>query len=301
MKKEATGYGLTIEEAIEDAKNNLCAELAGTKFDEDFIEYDTISVPKKKTLGIFGGSKAEVVAFIELPDEKPKKAERKPAEKKAARAEKPAVQREKKTEEIEDTLPPEDTVPADELPGDSPAKKAVDYLRNILSYLGCENTEIKVAVKENGAALYLSGEGLGAVIGRRGETLDSLQYLCSLAANSAGGYYKVNINIGNYRQRREKSLESLARRYASQVLRTGRSRSLEPMNPYERRIIHTTVQGIDGVTSSSIGEGINRRVVISSERGANRGSRSFRQSAPAVDTAREPKKDAELPLYGKIN
>lgn len=297
MRKEATGSGFTTEEAIEEAKNNLLALLAGTKFNEEEIEFDVVSIPKKKTLGIFGGAKAEVIAYIELPDEKPAK---KAFEKKA----KPEKTEKPQNAEPASAAPPAEAVAADTLAADSPAKKAVDYLGVILAGLGCSNIDIKVAVKENGAALYLSGDGLGAVIGRRGETLDSLQYLCSLAANNVGGYYKVTINIGNYRERREKSLESLARRYASQVLRTGRSRTLEPMNPYERRIIHTTVQGISGVTSASIGEGMSRRVVISSEKGGNRpmrgGSRSPKVNIE-TDVNREPKKDAELPLYGKIN
>lgn len=304
MRKEAMGYGETIEEARTEAQNNLCADLSGIKYDEEKIEYDVISTPKKKTLGIFGGSKAEVLAYIELPDEKPAKEEKKPVEKKAAKPEKVTVKKEKnETDEIKDVQPSEPTVSVNELESDSPAKRAVDYLNVILKSLGCENTEIKVAIHENGAAFYLSGENLGTVIGRRGETLDALQYLCSLAANNIGGYYKITINIGNYRERREQSLESLARRYASQVVRYGRSKTLEPMNPYERRIIHTTVQEIEGVVSYSIGEGMNRRVVISSEKGAQRGAKNSRgHASTVVDTvAREPKKDAELPLYGKIN
>ena len=155
-------------------------------------------------------------------------------------------------------------VDAGEIAPDSRAGQAVKYISTVLEKLGCTNIAIKVAEKENGAVLYLSGEGLGVVIGRRGETLDSLQYLTSLAANSASGYYKVTLNIGNYRERREQTLTSLARRVSAQVLRTGRNRTLEPMNPYERRIIHTAVQEIEGVTSHSVGEGSGRSGVISS-------------------------------------
>ena len=233
MIKEQTGYGSTIEEAYEAAKTNLILELGAEKYNEDDIQFDITQMPKKKTLGLFGGCQAEVKAFIELPDapkpkankpKKEKKAENnkgnKPAKKENATAEKPAV------EEVA-------TVPADQIPADSRAGKAIAYLRNILANLGCENIEIKVAEKENGAALYLSGDGLGVVIGHRGETLDALQYLTSLSANSASGYYKVTIYIGNYRERREQDLVGLARRISNQVIRNGRSRTLEPMTPYE--------------------------------------------------------------------
>ncbi len=298
MRKEEKGYGLTIEEACEEAKSNLISSLAGTKFDEDLIEIDVVAMPKKKTLGLFGGSKAEVIAFIELPDEKPKKA-------KAERAEKPkkqpAAKKEKREEVKNEAVAEEATVEVSELAADSAAAKAAAYLKNVLEKLGCADVNIRVAEHESSASLYLSGEGLGVVIGRRGETLDALQYLCSLAANSAKGYYKITINIGNYRERRQQALISLAKRTAASALRSGRSRSLEPMNPYERRIIHTAVQEIEGVSSASIGEGSSRRVVITPEKGADNRRRDAQRSQKPSAPAQEPKKDTELPLYGKIN
>lgn len=113
--------------------------------------------------------------------------------------------------------------------------------------------------------MTLTGDGLGVLIGRRGETLDALQYLSGLVANRMEGeYFRITIDSGNYREKRERTLELLAKKLSSQVLKNGRSMTLEPMNPYERRIIHATVQNIDGVSSSSIGEEPNRRVVISS-------------------------------------
>ena len=169
---------------------------------------------------------------------------------------------------------------------------------------------------EDGAAIFLSGDGLGIVIGHRGETLDALQHLVSLAARTKAGYYKITLNIGDYRERREDALVSLAKRIAAGVLKTGRGKALEPMNPYERRIIHTTIQEIEGVTSASLGEGENRRVVIvvegddvrnvrfdrrrSGDRGRN-GRRPRRAAAPKITTpTREPKSDSDVPLYGKI-
>ena len=179
----------------------------------------------------------------------------------------------------------------------------------------CRMEQMKAAAKENAVLISLEGETVGIIIGHRGETLDSIQYLTSLAAsNNGGGYFKVTINIGNYREKREEALVNLAKRVSEQVIRTGRCRSLEPMNPYERRIIHTAVQEINGVVSNSFGEGTARRVVIGIEGGEMRpprkNGRDFKdggrrrapsKAAPASASNREPKKDNDAPLYGKIN
>lgn len=319
MIKEARGFGSTIAEA----KEKAIAELNASE--EADIQFEVIATPKKKTLGLFGGRQAEVRVFIELPDEKPK-AQKKAAPKPPKKEAKPAVQ---KTEPQKPQSKPSapaaqpkkydihdgygEAKDASEIPADSKAGKAVAYLNAILVGLGCTEIKMKVAEKENAALIELDGEGLGAVIGHRGETLDSIQYLTGLAANNGGGYYKVAINIGNYREKREEALKSLAKRVSAQVLKTGRSRSLEPMNPYERRIIHTAVQGIDGVVSNSFGEGSSRRVVIAVEGGDIRPPRRENgrrdgyshkrapQKAVTDAPAREPKRDSDMPLYGKIN
>lgn len=320
MIKEAIGYGDTIEQALEDARLQLGAK------PEDDVEFEVLSTPKKKVLGIFGGAKAEVKAFIELPDEAPKKAPRKRNEKAPVKAEKKdkkpvqkkAVEAEKKPSKVEAPAVVDDfsdAVDEDTLAPDSQAAKAVSYLRTILEQFGCKDVAIKVAEREGCTYIMLDGEGLGVIIGHRGETLDALQYLVGLAANGAGGYYKVSLNIGDYRQRREQTLTDLAKRVSEQVLRTGKNRTLEPMNPYERRIIHTAVQNIDGVVSNSFGEGSGRRVVIAVEggdirpqrrdggrsRNSGRGRRNDRPSNKVEAPVRELKKDIEAPLYGKIN
>ena len=312
MIREAIGYGESVNEARENAIAALGADI------ELDVQFEILETPKKKVLGIFGGSQAKVRAYIELPDPKPakekkkeKKAERPSTpEKKSAPEKKEAPQKEKKSEPQKSTVAEDfkDAVDASEIPADTKAGKAIGYIKTVLACLGCENVSIKAAVKEDGAFVVLDGEGLGAVIGHRGETLDALQYLSNLAANNGGGYYKISVNIGDYRQKREQTLTALAGRISEQVIRTGRSRRLEPMNPYERRIIHTAVQEIKGVTSSSIGEGSGRRVVIAPEGGEaprNRGGRSDRGRKPSSTVAtaptREPKKDSDIPLYGKIN
>ena len=145
----------------------------------------------------------------------------------------------------------------------TPASRAADYLSEILRGLGVKEPLITIKSEENGCVLQLEGEDLGFIIGRRGETLDALQYLAGLVANRVdNSYYRVTIDIGNYREKREQSLTGLARKMAGQAARTGRKNSLEPMNPYERRIIHTAVQEVKGATSWSVGSEPNRYVVI---------------------------------------
>lgn len=144
-----------------------------------------------------------------------------------------------------------------------PADTAVKYLKSILDAMGLNNITIESKETENGLEINLEGDDVGAVIGRRGETLDALQYLTGLVCNNDGNsYYRVTVNTGDYREKREKTLEVLGRKLAFKVIKTGRKTSLEPMNPYERRIIHTAVQKVTGAISWSEGENINRHVVI---------------------------------------
>ncbi|MGN0663744.1 MAG: RNA-binding cell elongation regulator Jag/EloR [Negativibacillus sp.] len=142
---------------------------------------------------------------------------------------------------------------------------AVSYIKDVLTAMGAENFSVNAVKEGENLNITLEGEDLGFVIGRRGETIDAIQYLTGLVVNRIDGdYLRVTIDSGNFREKREKTLESLARRLAKTVVKTGRSITLEPMNPYERRIIHFTVSTVEGATSSSIGEEPNRRVVISS-------------------------------------
>ena len=147
-----------------------------------------------------------------------------------------------------------------------------------------ENTQFEVLQQpeKNGAVISIAGDDVGFIIGHRGETLDALQYLAGLVANHVDeGYYRISINIGNYREKREKTLEILGKKLAFKAVKTGTKTSLEPMNPYERRIIHTAVQKVKGATSWSEGESIHRHVVIgpdpeykpSYNRGHRRGDR----------------------------
>lgn len=145
----------------------------------------------------------------------------------------------------------------------TPLDCAKKYLDEILSKMGIQEYTISAEEVEGGAVLNIEGEDVGFVIGHRGETLDALQYLCGLVANHVDNeYYRISINIGNYREKREKTLEGLGRKLAFKAVKTGIKTTLEPMNPYERRIIHTAVQKVRGATSWSEGENLQRHVVI---------------------------------------
>lgn len=185
----------------------------------------------------------------------------------------------------------------------SAAESAKKYLEDVLAAMGAEAT-VTVREEENGCCLMIEGENLGFIIGRRGDTLDSLQYLTGLIANrSEENYYRVTLDIGNYREKREQALKGLAHKLASQAARTGRKNSLEPMNPYERRLIHTAVQDVKGATSWSVGSEPNRHVVIGpsddnpnknrrNRRGGKGGEKSTNGGSKTA-TRREKPRDSE--------
>ncbi len=145
---------------------------------------------------------------------------------------------------------------------DAPEDKAVAFLSELFLSMGIR---VQIDAKMDGDNLYidLSGNDMGIVIGKRGDTLDSIQYLTSLVVNnSKGSYIKVTIDTENYREKRKEALEALAQRIAAKVERTGKRHTFEPMNPYERRIIHSTLQANEKVTTYSIGEDPNRKIVV---------------------------------------
>ena len=149
---------------------------------------------------------------------------------------------------------------------------ALDYLRKVLAELAPGTTaEGKLG---NGIELSISGENAGIIIGRRGDTLDALQYLTSMVANRGDkDYIRLTIDACGYREKRKKALQDLAQRISRTVLKTGRATMLEPMNPYERRIIHSEVTAIEGVSSRSVGEEPYRKVIISNDASPNKGLR----------------------------
>ncbi len=202
---------------------------------------------------------------------------------------------------------------------DTPDERAEKFLRDVLDKMTLESVAIEKSTDENAVEFNLSGEEVGFVIGRRGETLDALQYLTSLVANHGEDpYIKVTVNTGNYREKREKTLEILGRKLAFKAIKTGKKTSLEPMNPYERRIIHTAVQKVNGAISWSEGENAARHVVIgpdpkvkqnrrggyqNNRRGGRRSYNGGKKSSTApVNPDRVPLNEGgETGLYGRIN
>lgn len=314
MIKEAIGVAATVDEARKMAVENLHAPI-----DAD-VKVEIITFPKKKVLGLFGGSDAKVKASyddgVEEKKETPKKVEKKaePAAK-APKTEKKAEKKPQPKKEAKAPKAEKKAEPKIDLSAIEPKEnESTEYLKSILVGMGF--TDVGVTAREAEEDIYFEitcGEDYGNIIGRRGETLDALQYLTRLFVNRADDNNKrVALNVGDYRARREDTLKALAKRQATRVLKYSKSFALEPMNPYERRIIHTAIQEIEGVTSHSVGEGDRRRVVITPEggekggyrdRGNRRGNRERR--APYVPEApkepREQKVDAAASSrYGKI-
>ena len=307
MIKEAFGKGATTEAAIEAAKSEL-----GAPWDAD-VQIEVLKTAKKKTLGLFGGSLAEVRAYYEAPDEvkKPAVKNQKPAKpEKKAEAKKPEAKKEAAPKKDETPKQTERTVGAS-------SKAAEAYIKSILEGMGVQDASFSSSEDDESVYVQLDcGNDYGYVIGRRGETLDAIQYLTRLVINKGKDNYKrVSINAGNYREKREETLRELAKKNAARVKKYGRNVCLDPMNPYERRIIHTTIQEIEGVDSHSIGSESDRRVVITLAEGfkatnpsngrGRRGdyrrydNRSRSKEQPAAPT-RAPRSDLEGSLYGKI-
>ncbi len=213
-------------------------------------------------------------------------ADKKAAEKKAAEAkknaEKPAEKKkaekkpEKKPEPKAETETPVEAAPAEAAPAEVKEPKepkelnpekvqlAKEFLETVAADMGVTGFTVTPEQQDETLVLKVEGENLGILIGRRGETMESLSYLTGLVANRLGGdYQKVALDVAGYRSKRESDLVALAKRVGAKVAKTGRAYTMEPMNPYERRIIHSTISKMEGVSSESTGEGEDRRVVIS--------------------------------------
>lgn len=149
----------------------------------------------------------------------------------------------------------------------SPAKLALEFVKQLINDMGL-NVSVEMKDYDNdGKLIDINGDGAGVLIGHHGETLDSLQYLANLAANKRvdgekRDYVKITVDAEGYRAKREETLRALARRMADRVLKYKKSVMLEPMNPYERRIIHSEIQNIEGVSTNSIGSESNRKIVV---------------------------------------
>ena len=293
--KQYEASAKTVEEAIELGLQELGVSIGD-------VDVQVVEEGSKGLFGLFGSRPVKVRLTVKdseedpladlLEDKKPakakkepdKKPEKKPAEKKVEekkpapekkKAEKkpePAAEKKAETKiekpEIRPMEKPEVTmIPAEELAADSPAGTAHAFLMELTKLMGVDVT-IDMGTDADGNVYgYINGDTLGILIGRRGETLDAVQYLTSLKVNRGReGYIRVTLDTENYRAKREDTLIRLANRMANRALRTGRKVSLEPMNPYERRIIHYALQQTSGVTTHSEGEEPNRHVVITNKK-----------------------------------
>ena len=247
--------GKTEEEAIRKGLEQLGLE-------RDDVSVEILERARSGFLGI-GSSPAKVRVTYELDvaeEPKPEAPKAKPAEKKPDP--KPA---EKKPEPKAEEKKTEPAAPACD---NDDARRIKDFLTGLLEHMDSA-AEVKVYEEEkNRYKVILEGQKLGALIGRRGETLDAIQQLTNYAVNSGRDKrLRIHVDAENYRAKREQSLESLANKVAGKVLKYRRSVTLEPMNAYERHVIHAALQDKEGVTTYSIGTEPNRRVVVAYERG----------------------------------
>ena len=270
--QEATG------KTVDEARAKACA-LLGVQADDLNVSYEVLEMPQKTGFLGLKTTPAKVRVSVEEPDapaapvvEEKVEPEGKPVVEETP-AEEPKAEEPAAAPVAEEAAPAEETAdPAAE--GEEPevpinieenakVKAAVDYLKEVIALMGVENVAFSAVQKGEATIIRLDGEKLGALIGRRGETMESLSYLASLVANRLeGDYIKLGLDVAGYRDKRESDLTALAQRIGAKVRKTGRSFAMEPMNPYERRIIHSAIGKMEGVRSESKGEGRDRRVVI---------------------------------------
>ena len=279
--QEATG------KTVDEARTNACA-LLGVEKDDINVSYEVLEMPQKTGFLGLKLTPAKVRVSVELPDE-PVAAPAAPVEEptpvveeKAAPVAEPVVEEtapEAPAAVEEPAAPTEEAAPVEEqaapaaegeeveipinIEENAKVKAAVDYLQEVIEKMGVQDVQFSAVQKGEATIIRLDGEKMGALIGRRGETMESLSYLASLVANRLeGDYIKLGLDVAGYRDKRESDLTALAQRIGAKVRRTGRSFAMEPMNPYERRIIHSAIGKMEGVRSESKGEGRDRRVVI---------------------------------------
>ena len=277
MEKTIVTTGKTIDEAIENALTQL-------GLDRDNVSVQVLAQAKSGFLGI-GATPAKVEVTYEAPDPAPKvalssasrskpKAKPAPKEEPKVEAPKPAPKAEAPTakpapkEEPKERKPKVEKAPgapkeyAPAAPG-SVEEKIEQFLKGLLEHMGSNAVPHAGKEEDNTYMVDLTGEDLGYLIGRRGDTLDALQHLANYTINRGiEGHIRINVDAECYREKREDSLRRYAQKKAQQVLKAHRRTTLEPMNAYERHVIHATLQDTDRITTYSVGTEPNRRVVI---------------------------------------
>ena len=245
--------GKTVEEAIAAAVVELGVA-------EDKLEIEILETPTKRLFGLFGETPAKIRATVKEPlvVAEPARA------KEAVQEEPPEI--EPTIEPILEPSPVEES--AEVFDREKIIDAAEDFLREVFAAMNLQVTMKIEDAAEEGCFIELSGKGLGILIGRRGQALDSLQYLLNLAVNrKAGEKVHFTLDVEDYRRRREQALIKLAKGVAERALKTRRDVKLEPMNRHERKIIHTVLQDNDRVETHSAGEEPYRYIVVSPKRG----------------------------------
>ena len=235
MAKKIEVTGKTIDEAIEKGLLELGLE-------REEVTVEVLENPKSGFLGI-GASPAKILMKVfSLDDDDEVEEEQAPV------AEAPAKKEKKEKKEAAASVD---------------GKDAAEFLTKVLSYI-CDDAHVEEKAGEDGfVSLEIVGPNLGGIIGRRGETLDALQHLTNLVCNrQSSEKRRISLDAENYRAKRSESLDRFARRAASQVLKYKRNKALEPMNAYERHIVHVALQGMENISTSSVGVEPNRRVII---------------------------------------
>ncbi len=269
MMKSLETRGKTVDDA-------LAAALAQLGMDRDSVTYEILELPKSGFFGI-GASPAVIRVSYELPDPEPETPAPAPAPEKPAREAKPdkPEKREKREKPAKAEAPapvpapaPAEAKPQEEIPAPTDENPEYAAIRSFLSGL-LERMNVKAGIeispRDNGGVnVNLTGSGMGAIIGRRGETLDAIQHLTNYVVNRGSDrHMHISVDAESYRSKREESLTKLAEKMAEKAIKYKRSMALEPMNSYERHVIHTALQNVEGVTTSSTGVEPNRRVVVS--------------------------------------
>ena len=273
MLKEVIAIGKDVNEAKENARVALGAGPL------DDVNFEILHMGSRGIFGIIGVKNAQVKASMEVPDaphekrgEKPRHEKKKNKKPEARREEKKNEPKEKKPREEKKSEPKEAIIPEAEMKMERREVSigedmSFDFINTLIADIGLDATAELYACEDGSRRITLTGEDASILIGHHGDTLDALQYLANLASarkNIKGERDKsrVTIDIGGYRAKREETLRALARRMAAKALRNRRSVMLEPMSAYERRIIHSEVQGIEGVSTNSVGSDNNRKIVI---------------------------------------
>lgn len=277
MLKEITAFGNDVAEAKENAR----AALSAGPLDD--VTFEVLHAGSRGIFGIIGVKKAQVKASMNVPDrQEPKRHEKKDRPERTERPRRTEGEKNPRKERAERTRPA-DTAPKAEKPKSAVIPEtelklermevadgedlSFEFVKTLIKNLGLDATAELYSCDDGTRRISVTGEDASALIGHHGDTLDAVQYLANLASaqkNVNGERIKsrVTLDIEGYRAKREEALRALARRMAAKALRNHRSVMLEPMTPYERRIIHSEVQGIEGVSTNSIGSDNNRKIVI---------------------------------------